>query len=150
MNKFRFSTLIVTSIVIVSGIIAQSQPQAHDHSAMKMKAAQKTKAGSMQDPMMKHCMMMMLKNQKMAADLKEQDTKLDDLFTKVSAAPEAEKVEALSAVVQEMIVQRKAERSKMASMHSEMMTHMMEHMEMGKKSMMKCPMMANMMGGMAH
>jgi len=50
----------------------------------------------------------------------------------------------MAAVLTSMVEQRTAMHAGMEKMQGEMMQHMMQHMQMGKDSMMKCPMMQRM------
>ena len=92
---------------------------------------------------------MMADHDKMMAEMKTADQRLDDLVAKMNAASGMEKADATAAVVSEMVTQRKAMRDGMMKMQQEMMGHMMEHMQAGKDSMAMCPMMKQM-GGMKH
>ena len=94
------------------------------------------------------CKAMMAEHDKMMADMKAADQRLDALVAKMTAASGQAKVDATAAVVTEIVAQRKTMREGMMRMHEGMMGHMMEHMQAGPKSMAMCPMMK--MGGMKH
>jgi hypothetical protein len=94
------------------------------------------------------CKAMMANHEKMMADMKAADQRLDDLVAKMNAASGQAKVDAAAVVVTEIVTQRKTMREGMMSMHAGMMSHMMEHMQAGPQSMAMCPMMK--MGGMKH
>jgi hypothetical protein len=94
------------------------------------------------------CTAMMAEHEKMMADMKGADQRLDDLAAKMTAASGQAKVDATAVVVSEILAQRKAMREGMMKMHGGMMSHMMEHMHAGPQSMAACPMMK--MGGMKH
>ena len=143
MKTIRVSTLVLASIVMATGLFAQTPPPAHDHSAQK--PAPTGKPGMMDDKMMAHCVDMMQKHDQMKADFKAEDAKLDDLVTKMNTSTGADRVEAMGAVVTELSAQHKAQRTKTEAMQSDMMKHMMEHMQSGKPMSM-CPMMAKMQG----
>jgi hypothetical protein len=67
----------------------------------------------------------------------------------MNAASGPGKVDAIAAVVSEMVAQRLTMRDGMMKMEHGMMTHMMEHMQAGKDTMASGPMMKSM-GGMEH
>ena len=84
---------------------------------------------------------MMAEKEKMMADMKAADQRLDDLVATMNAASGAEKTAATAIVVTEMVTQRRAMQAGMMKMQEGMMSHMMEHMQAGKESMAMCPMM---------
>ena len=92
---------------------------------------------------------MMAEREKMMADMKAADQRLNDLVTRMNSASGAEKTTATAAVVTEMVAQSQTMRSSMMKMQQGMMPHMMEHMQEGKDSMARCPMMKQM-GEMKH
>jgi len=146
MKTLRISTLVLTSVVLATGLFAQTQPHSRDHTAQKPTPTSKQapKPGMMDDKMMAHCMEMMQKHDQMQADFKAQDAKLDDLVTKMNTSTGSDRVEAMGAVVTELSAQHKSQREKIEAMQSDMMQHMMQHMQMGKESMSMCPMMKAM------
>jgi hypothetical protein len=89
---------------------------------------------------------MMAGREKMAADMKIADGRLADLAAKMNGAPDAEKANAIAAVINEMIAQRRAMQDGMMTMQHGMMAHMMEHMQAGQDPMAMCPMMKQMAG----
>jgi hypothetical protein len=94
------------------------------------------------------CKAMMAEHDKMMADMKTADQRLDGLVATMTSASGQAKVDATAAVVTEMVTQRKTMRERMMKMHEGRMGHMMEHMQAGPQSMGMCPMMK--MGGMKH
>lgn len=94
------------------------------------------------------CRAMMADHEKMMADMKAADQRLDDLTAKMTAASGQAKVDATAAVVTEIVAQRKTMREAMMKMHEGTMSHLMEHMQAGPQSMAMCPMMKP--GGMKH
>ena len=122
----------------VSGLAAQT-PQEHQHAA-----ADKAKPHS---GMEAKCQAMMAEKEKMMADMKVADQRLDDLVAKMNTASGAEKTTATAAVVTAMVTQRRTMREGMMKMQAGMMGHMMEHGQAGAASMAMCPMMKQM-GGM--
>jgi uncharacterized protein YaiL (DUF2058 family) len=95
------------------------------------------------------CKAMMAEKEKMMADMKAADQRLDSLVVTMNTASGMEKMAATAAVVSEMVTQRRTMRNGMMKMQEDMMSHMMEHMQAGKESMAMCPMMKPM-GGMKH
>jgi len=106
--------------------------------------AQQTKPEMMQSGMMSKCKEMMEMHQEMQTKMKQMDQKLSDLGQKMNQATGDQKIQAMEAVLNEMINQRNAMRAMMMSNHSMMMPHMGEHMQKGASSMMECPMMKEM------
>ena len=90
---------------------------------------------------------MMAERDKMMAEMKAADQRLDGLVAKMNTASGAEKTTATAAVVTEMVAQRRTMGDGMMKRQEGMMAHMMEHMQEGKDSMAMCPMMKPM-GGM--
>jgi hypothetical protein len=92
------------------------------------------------------CEAMMAHHKEMMAKMEAVDARLDGLVKKMDAAKGSKKADAVAAVVNELVAQRKQIREQMMTMQPEMMKHMMEHMKMGmmkgmEDSMSKCPMM---------
>ena len=94
--------------------------------------------------MMDRCMEMAKMKKKMMADMKAQDAELTAQVARMNKAPKSEKVMLMAAVLTSMVEQRTAMHARMEKMQGEMMQHMMQHMQMGRESMMKCPMMQGM------
>ena len=90
------------------------------------------------------CQAMMAEHEKMMADMKAADQRLDDLVAKMNAASGMDKTAATATVVTEMVTQDRTMRDGMMKMQQDMMSHMMEHMQAGKDSMASCPMMKHM------
>jgi hypothetical protein len=93
---------------------------------------------------MAKCKAAMAGHDKMMADIKAADERLDGLVAKMNTATGQQKVDATAAAVSEVVTQRKSMRESMMKMQHEMMGHMMEHMQAGKESMAMCPMMKDM------
>jgi len=122
------------------GLAAQAPP-AHQHPA--------TQPAAPPSDMAAKCQAMMADQEKMMAETKAADLRLDGLVAQMNTATGQPKIDATAAVVSEMVAQRKAMRDGMMKMQPGMMAHMMEHMAAGKDSMAMCPMMkAKPMGGM--
>jgi hypothetical protein len=120
-------------------------PQAPPHAT----TAKAKPASGMATDMAAKCQAMMADHEKMMADMKAADERLDVLVAAMNAASGMDKADATAAVVGEMVTQRRATRDGMMKMDHEMMSHMMEHMQAGKGSMATCPMMKPM-GKMKH
>jgi hypothetical protein len=133
----------MTSKRTVTGIVAGCA--AVVISAMPALAEQATPESGMATK----CQAMMADQEKMMAEMKAADERLDNLVAKMNAESGVEKADATAAVVNEMVTQRRAMRDGMMKMEDGMMGHMMAHMQAGKDSMAKCPMMKQM-GGMKH
>jgi hypothetical protein len=95
------------------------------------------------------CQAMMADHEKMMAEMKDADQRLDELVGKMNAASGMEKANTKAAVVNEMVTQRRTMKDGMMKDQYGMMDHMMEHLQADKDSMAMCPMMKQM-GGMKH
>ena len=84
---------------------------------------------------------MMAEREKMMADMKAADQRLDDLVATMNTASGMEKMAATATVVTEMVAQRRTMQEGMMTMQQRMMGHMMEHMQAGTGSIAVCPMM---------
>ena len=140
MRVKRIVTAMMTgwaAVVIsaVPGFAAQAAPE-HQHAA-----TDKAKPASGMDA---KCHAMMAEHEKMMADTKAADQKLDGLVVQMNTASGAEKTHATATVVTEIVTQRRTMRDGMMKMQHGMMGHMMEHMQAGKDSMAMCPMMKQM------
>jgi len=139
MNVKKILAVIVAGCAGVAmaaapGLAAQAAHATHQAPAAKVKPANAMDA---------KCQAMMAEKQKMMADMKAADQRLDGLVATMNTASGAEKPAATAAVVTEMVTQNRAMRDGMMKMHEDMMGHMMEHMQ-SKDSMANCPMMKQM------
>lgn len=100
----------------------------------------------MDGKMMQDCQAMMDQKQKMAESMKAQDAELTKELAEMNSASDDKKVGLMATVITHMVEQRISMNAQMATMHDKMMQHMMQHMQMGKESMMQCPMMKGMNG----
>jgi hypothetical protein len=116
------------------GLAAQTSHEQHTATAKAKPAA----------GMEAKCQAMMAEKEKMMADMKIADQRLDDLVATMNTASGMDKVAATAAVVSEMVTQDRAMRDGMMKMQEDMMGHMMEHMQAGTASMASCPMMKQM------
>ncbi len=116
---------------------AAPMPGHYKHSAATAKHAADMKA---------ECEAMMAKHQEMQARLQAMNAALDKLVAEMNVATASKQVDAMekpmAAVINELVVQRKAFLSMMMEMQPAMMTHMMHHLQMnGTKGLMECPLM---------
>jgi hypothetical protein len=105
------------------------------------------KPGMMDEKMTEESMM--AHHKEMMAKMEAMDARIDELVKSMNAAKGGKKTDAVAAVINELVAQRKQMREQMMAMQPEMMKHMMEHMRMGvmkgmEDSMAKCPMMKTM------
>jgi hypothetical protein len=95
----------------------------------------------MKGKMMEACEQMKEQKEKLKADSKVQDAELTAQVAKMNSAPDNKKSGLMAALITRMVEQRIAMDARKAKMEEEMMEHMMQHMQMGKESMMECPIM---------
>jgi len=132
-------TMILTSLLLVPPAAALQSvpgPQVAPHSMSGEK--------KMEESMMAH-------HKEMMARMEAMDARLDELVKKMNAATRSRKADAVAAVVNELVAQRKQMREHMMAMQPKMMKHRMEHMQTGMlkgmaDSMSGCPMMKTMPG----
>jgi len=134
-NTIRNVVLVAVGFVSVSALAAQTTqtpPMPHNQMTDQMK---------MSPDMAKKCQALTAEHDKMTADMKAADLKLDALVTTMNNATPSDTPAATALVVTEIVAQRHAMHAGMMKMHQGMMSHMMEHMAEGKDSMAMCPMM---------
>ncbi len=138
----------VSCAALVIGAVASLAAQTTANPAQAPQAPQAmTHPMTPQPAMAAKCQAMMAEHDKMMAEMKTADQRLDGLVAKMNAASGAAKTTATAVVVTEMVAQRATMRDGMMKMQEGMMTHMMEHMQEGKDSMAMCPMMMKHKGG---
>lgn len=137
MNMRTIGTMIVAavSVLAVPALVAQTAQTPPHQMADQMKMPSADMAAK--------CKAMMADHEKMAADMKVADERLDGLVAKMNSATAADKTGATAVVVTEIVAQRHAMHDGMMKMQQGMMSHMMEHMAEGKDSMAMCPMMTH-------
>ena len=86
------------------------------------------------------CKAMMEKKQQMMQKCKAMDAKLDELVAAMNAAKGQQKIDAMAALLNELVQQRKSMHKMMMNMQGGMMSGMM-HEGMSKESKKKCKMM---------
>jgi hypothetical protein len=128
-------------ISTTSGVAAQMPPMQKPPMAKPAMVQAKPDAA-----MEAKCQAMMAEHEKMMADMKEADQRLDGLVTKMNATKGMDLAPATADVVTEMVTQHRTMRDAMMKGEHDMMMHMMEHMQAGKDSMASCPMMKKMGG----
>ena len=144
MKVGRTIPVLVVSFVGAATLWAQ-QPTSAPPAAQKMETP--GKPGTMDGHMSEESMM--AHHKEMMAKVEAMDARLDELVRKMNAATGSKKTDAVAAVINELVAQRKQMREQMMAMQPEMMKHMMAHMEAGmikgmEESMAKCPMMKTM------
>ena len=82
------------------------------------------------------------KHEKMIADMKAMDTRLDEKLAAMNASKGDQKVEAMAAVINELVSQRKEMRENFGPMH-----HGMRGPMTGQQGAMDCPMMKHQLPG---
>jgi hypothetical protein len=102
--------LLLAGVAIVQAQTGASQPQ-------RPMVVDETQAASM-----------MAERQKMMANMRAMDQKLNDLVAKMNSARGNDKVETIATLVKEMVAQRTQMHGEMSGMETRMMGHMMEHM----------------------
>ena len=134
--------MVVVGVAMVSaaGLAAQAPPQTPPMPPHQMTDQMKMPSADMASK----CKAMMAEHDKMMADRKVADARLDGLVTKMNSASASAKSAAIAVVVTEIVTQRHAMDAGMMKMHQGMMSHMMAHTAEGKDSMAMCPMMKAM------
>jgi hypothetical protein len=144
MKVVRTIPVLLVSFASAVTLWAQ-QPTPAPPPAQKMETP--GKPGMMDEKKMDESMM--AHHKEMMAKMEAMDARLDELVKKMNAATGSKKSDAVAAVINELVVQRKQMREHMMAMQPEVMKHMMAHMRMGmmkgmEDSMSECPMMKSM------
>lgn len=140
-------SILVSTVILATGFLSGCSGHRPDAGSAGMSSVPSQSVASEQEKsiaeakMMDRCMEMAKMKKKMMAEMKAQDAELTSQVAKMNKAPKNEKVTLMAAVLTSMVEQRTAMHAGMEKMQGEMMQHMMQHMQMGKDSMMKCPMM---------
>ena len=120
MNRHLLSLRAVsmTAMALLLAGVATVQAQTGASQPQRPMVVDETQAASM-----------MAERQKMMANMRAMDQKLNDLIAKIDAAGgDDAKIEAVAAVVKQLVAQRTQMHSQMEAMQTRMMGHMMEHM----------------------
>ena len=151
MKKQTFTTLFIRStlvfaLIMTTGYLSACAGNRSDTTPVVSSQSAGPAGGKMmtEDKMMARCQEMMKQKQKMMDDMKAQDSELTEQVAKMNSAPKDKKMRLMAAVITSMVEQRTAMHARMEKMQADMMQHMMEHMQMGKDSMVQCPMMKGM------
>ena len=139
MTMQRVRWILSTVLVLGLAVAGHAQQPQHEQQQTPVKPSANMAA---------KCKGMMAQHEKMMAEMKAADQRLDELVAKMNQASGQAKMDATAATVTEIVAQRKTMRDRMMQMHQQMMSHMGEHMQAGAQSMAMCPMMK--MGGMQH
>jgi multimeric flavodoxin WrbA len=142
--KTRIVPLALALALAGTGLLAaQEAPTPPEHRCKHGMAPHD--CGAMTDDMMAGCKAMMEKRQAVRDQTQAMEAKLDALVATMQTARGNQKIDALAAVVTELVAQRKVMHSTMESMQPSMMEHHMRHLQMGMMRMMGaaggCPMM---------
>ena len=127
-TSVRAWLVLLTGVLIVSSGVAKAQaPQTgtQQGQAMGMMKVDEGQASAM-----------MAERQKMMAAMQATGQKLQDLVAKMDAARGGEKVDAVAAVVKELVAQRTDMSGRMMMTQDRMMGHMMQHMMLMQGGMM--------------
>lgn len=119
--------IVLTVAVVAGGVAVAGQTSATPQGTTKPQPATPQR-GAMMMPDEAKASTMMAEREQMMAEMKAMDQKLNDLVAKMKTARGTEKVDALAAVVTELVAQRASMRDRMTAMQGRMMGHMMEHM----------------------
>lgn len=130
--KRTVAMMMAAAVVSVASGLAAQAPTPAQHQMDQMK-----KPGDMSPK----CRAMMAEHEKVAADTKAADEKLNGLVATMNSASPADKPAAIAVAVTELVSQRQTMYASAMKMQQGMMSHMMEHMADGKESMALCPMM---------
>ncbi|MCL4395251.1 MAG: hypothetical protein M1482_10700 [Chloroflexi bacterium] len=136
--KKAFSIFAFTAVLTTVGLYAQAH---RDHATAPVSPSpqQQTASGKMPDA----CRAMMAKRDQMMADMKAMDAKLDQKVAAMNSAAGPAKVDAMAAVINELVSQRR-QMQNMMSMNGAPMMGMMGGGN--QRAMMDCPMMQSTPG----
>jgi hypothetical protein len=122
--KTVMSFLLVLAVLIMPlGLFAQQEKTQTPPAPVQTQAPPEHKQGMSEKQMKEHDDMM--------SRMKEMDARLDAKVAAMDAAKGDQKVEAMAAVIKEMVSQRKEMQEHMMKMHDMREGHMMDHMKHG-------------------
>jgi len=141
--KWKLRILPLIGLVALLGTTGALAQQSQTKIAKPSGGAQ---SGMMTGNMAEKCKQMMAMHNQMMADMKAMDAKLDQKVAAMNASRGNAKIDAMAAVINEMVSQRKEMMAKMTGMQDRMMSHMGEHMAQSggqamRQPMAQCPMM---------
>ncbi|NQV34620.1 MAG: hypothetical protein HQ515_18145 [Phycisphaeraceae bacterium] len=87
---------------------------------------------------MKSCQAMTAEKQKLAKDLKAQDSELNRQVARMNRAPANKKVDLMAAIITRLVTQRTVMNARQARLQEGMMQHVAQHIQMGKESLSQC------------
>ncbi|WP_373498747.1 hypothetical protein [Desulfococcus sp.] len=131
--KTLMSILLVLAVLMMPrGVSAQQETAQPPAAPAQIRAPLEHKQGMPKMPMMSEAQMK--ECDEMMARMKEMDARLDAKVADMDAAKGDQKVEAMAAVIKEMVSQRKEMQEHMMKMHDMRKGYMMEHMKPGMGS----------------
>ena len=155
--RIRAMMLLLTGCVWAS--VAGAQMPSGTHQMPKSATSTKTATTTKSTPvtkkvptaaMQQKCEAMAAEHDGMMSRMKLMDETLNRLVVAMNAADATHKVDAMSAVVNELVTQRQTMRGMNSMMQGHAMSHMNEHTKSGAmRSMDHCPMMKSMGMGMS-
>ena len=123
-STLRAVSMTAVAVLLTSAAVAQGQTAGSSQPQRPTMVDEKQAAA------------MMAEREKMMANMRALDQKLNDLVAKINTVHGEAKVDAIAAVVRELVAQRTQMRSQMEGMQAQMMDHMMQHMMSMQGSMM--------------
>jgi hypothetical protein len=142
----RLNRLATGFVAGCAAVVISAMPSLAGQMPQGAATAKAKPQSGMASDMAAKCQAMMAEKQKMMAEMKAADQRIDGLVSSMNAASGMDKMAATAAVVTEMVTQHRTMRDGMMKMQEDMMGHMMEHMQAGADSMAMCPMMKPMAG----
>lgn len=149
--------LVIAAPLLVAGSLAAERPEpsGQAHQTVVKPASERTAGeghgrmmAGQQERMMDRCRAMMDRQRQMKEEFSAMGARLDELLEAMKEASGEEKVQAMEAVLEELVAQRSQRHGMMMANREETRRHMMEHMaamhEMGASMMERCPMMRGM------
>ncbi len=132
MKRLMFFALVVTAVMLMPfGSFAQQQGAQTPAAPAQTEMQHKHKHGGHSPEMMEHHKKMMAEHDQM---MKEMDDRMQQKVDAMNAAKGDQKVEAMAAVINEMVAQRKQMREFMMKRHEERKEFWKEHKGKGAKS----------------
>jgi hypothetical protein len=139
--------IILTVALLPAGVLAadETTPPAATSGGGEMMHGHQHMKGKMDPKTAEECK---AREEKMAADMKAMDERLNAKVTAMNAAKGQQKSDAMAAVINELVSQRKEMREKMRDLHHDKLCGMMGSGMMGSGMMGGGRMCGGMMGGM--
>lgn len=148
-SKKLFVILVVLTNMLLGLAFAQensdrTQTPTEEHSMMKdnSRVQNDTMSGCTSEMMPSECEKMMDEHENLKKIMKNMDDKLNKLVEEMNKASQNKKLEAVVAVINELVKQRRTLHERMMTMQPMMMNPTTMHKQNNEKhSMMNCPMM---------